>query len=99
MAEIGTEQPSHKTNTEPVHADHEQPDGERERGDDFQAAQRFKTNTPEFFSSPIEATPCMTVQKMIGAIIFLMSLMKPSPKGFSAFPYSGKCQPIPTATA
>ncbi len=60
MAEIGTEQPSHKTNTGPVHADHEQHDGERERGDDFQAAQRFKTNIPEFFRSPIEAAPCIT---------------------------------------
>ena len=33
--------------------------------------------------------PCTTVQKMIGAIIILTSLMKPSPSGLSDFPMSG----------
>ena len=45
---------------------------------------------PSFFSSPIEAMPWTTVQKMIGAIIIFTSLMKPSPSGFSDLPKSGK---------
>ena len=32
--------------------------------------------------SPIFAMPTTTVVKMIGAIIILISLMKPSPSGF-----------------
>ena len=35
------------------------------------------------------AMPCTTVQKMIGAISILISLMKPSPKGFIASPQPG----------
>ena len=35
------------------------------------------------------AMPCTTVQKMMGAISILMSLMKASPKGFIASPQPG----------
>ncbi len=35
------------------------------------------------------AMPCTTVQKMMGAISILISLMKPSPKGFIASPQPG----------
>src|SRR4051794_11753452 len=38
--------------------------------------------------------PCTTVQKITGAIIILMSEMKPSPSGFSAVPVFGKKCPI-----
>ena len=56
---------------------------------------------PIFLRSLMEATPCTTVQKMIGAIIIFTSLMKPSPSGFSDLPKSGKKAPmiIPSATA
>ena len=37
---------------------------------------------PTSFMSPIFAMPTTTVLKMIGAIIILISLMKPSPSGF-----------------
>ena len=36
------------------------------------------------------AMPTTTVQKMIGAMIIFISLMKPSPSGFMAAPVSGK---------
>ena len=47
------------------------------------------------------AMPMTTVQKMIGAIIILMSLMNPSPRGFMASPTPGKKCPsrIPTMIA
>jgi hypothetical protein len=42
--------------------------------------------------SSMPAMPTTIVQKMIGAMIILMSLMKPSPSGFMAAPVSGwKC--------
>ena len=44
---------------------------------------------PTFFMSSMPAMPTTTVQKMIGAIIILMSLMNPSPSGFIAVPASG----------
>src|SRR5438093_12469950 len=49
----------------------------------------------------MDATPWTTVQKMIGAIIILTSLMKPSPSGFSDLPNSGKQLPtaMPSPTA
>ena len=37
---------------------------------------------PSFFMSLMPAMPVTTVQKMIGAIIMRISLMKPSPSGF-----------------
>jgi len=37
---------------------------------------------PTFFMSPIPAMPVTTVQKMIGPITILMSLMNASPSGF-----------------
>ena len=37
---------------------------------------------PTFFMSSMPAMPVTTVQKMIGAIIILISLMKASPSGF-----------------
>ena len=45
--------------------------------------------------------PCTTVQKITGAIIILISAMKPSPSGFSALPVSGKKWPtaMPSAMA
>ncbi len=39
--------------------------------------------------SSIPAMPTTTVQKMTGAMIILMSLMKASPSGFIAVPVSG----------
>jgi len=44
--------------------------------------------------SPIEEIPCTTVQKITGAIIILISAMKPSPSGFRLLPRSGKKLPI-----
>ena len=44
---------------------------------------------PTLVRSLIEAMPCTTVQKMTGAIIILMSAMKPSPSGFIAAPAFG----------
>ncbi|MCY1219867.1 hypothetical protein D3C87_1115280 [compost metagenome] len=44
---------------------------------------------PTFFMSSMPAMPTTTVQKMIGAMIILMSLMKPSPKGFIDSPSEG----------
>ena len=37
---------------------------------------------PTFFMSSMPAMPVTTVQKMTGAMIILISLMKPSPSGF-----------------
>ena len=45
---------------------------------------------PTAFMFSMPAMPITTVQKMIGAIIILMSLMKPSPSGFSCAAVSGK---------
>jgi hypothetical protein len=39
--------------------------------------------------SSMPAMPMTTVQKMIGAIIIFISLMKASPSGFIALPVSG----------
>ncbi len=39
------------------------------------------------------AMPIATVQKITGAMIILISLMKASPSGFSASPVSGKAIP------
>ena len=44
---------------------------------------------PTFFMSSMPAMPTTTVQKMMGAIIILMSLMKPSPRGFICSPSEG----------
>ena len=44
---------------------------------------------PTFFMSSMPAMPTTTVQKMIGAMIILISLMKPSPSGFMASPVCG----------
>jgi hypothetical protein len=38
----------------------------------------------------MEPMPCTTVQKMTGAIIILISEMKPSPSGLRATPVLGK---------
>ena len=44
---------------------------------------------PTFFMSSMPAMPMTTVQKMIGAMIILISLMKPSPRGFMSAPTLG----------
>src|SRR4051794_37302597 len=49
--------------------------------------------------SPILAMPTTTVVKMIGAIIILISLMKPSPRGFIAVACAGRSTPSSTPTA
>ena len=51
--------------------------------------------------SSMPEMPSTTVQKMIGPIIILMSLMKPSPSGFSASPVAGNAKPMtaPITTA
>ncbi|MNN63318.1 hypothetical protein D3C81_1786890 [compost metagenome] len=51
---------------------------------------------PTFFMSSIPAIPITTVQKMTGAIIILISLIKPSPSGFIAVPVSGRKCPSRT---
>ena len=52
--------------------------------------------------SPIFAIPTTTVVKMIGAIIILISLTKPSPSGRISVPHSGlrypRSTPITMAT-
>lgn len=54
---------------------------------------------PTFFMSSMPAMPTTTVQKMIGAMIILISLMKPSPSGFIAAPVSGQKWPSSTPAA
>ena len=44
---------------------------------------------PTRFRSSMLAMPCTTVQKMIGAIIILINLMKVSPSGFICSPTLG----------
>jgi hypothetical protein len=51
---------------------------------------------PTFFRSPVPAMPCTTTQNTIGAISILISLMKPSPSGFSFTANSGAA--IPSST-
>ncbi len=61
----------------------------------------FRPTRPTFFRSPIEAMPWTMVQKMIGAIIILMSAMKASPSHLSDLPVAGSYQPsrMPSAIA
>ena len=49
----------------------------------------FSPTRPTFFMSSMLAMPCTTVQKMIGAISILISLMKTSPSGFIWAPSAG----------
>ena len=51
---------------------------------------------PTFLRSSAPAMPSTTVQKMTGAMIILMSLMKPSPKGFMAAAVAGAKTPSRT---
>jgi hypothetical protein len=44
---------------------------------------------PTFFMSSMPAIPVTTVQKMIGPITILMSLMNPSPSGFISVASAG----------
>src|SRR4051794_17773979 len=67
----------------------EQPDGQRDRRHGLEVDQGFKPTRPTRLRSPIEEMPCTTVQKITGAIIILISAMKPSPSGFRALPRSG----------
>ena len=48
---------------------------------------------PTFFMSCMPAMPVTTVQKMIGPITILISLMKPSPSGFMSTAKSGEKWP------
>ncbi len=56
---------------------------------------------PTVAAFAIEPTPTTIVQKMIGAIIILISATKPLPIGSSAMPTSGQMRPIvaPSTTA
>ncbi len=45
---------------------------------------------PTAFMLSMPAMPVTTVQKMMGAIIILISLMKPSPSGLNCAALSGK---------
>ena len=45
---------------------------------------------PTFFMSSMPAMPVTTVQKMIGPITILISLMNPSPSGFMSMANDGK---------
>jgi len=49
---------------------------------------------PTSLTLPILAMPTTTVPKMIGASSILISLMKPSAKGCSLAPMSGRKKPI-----
>ncbi len=49
----------------------------------------FTPTRPTLRRSPMDEMPCTTVQKITGAIIILMSEMKPSPSGFIAMPVFG----------
>ncbi len=64
-------------------------DDQRDRADDLEVEQREPPVLPTFFMSSMPAMPVTTVQKMIGAIIILMSLMNASPNGFIASPSFG----------
>ena len=48
------------------------------------------TTRPTVLRLLMLAMPVTTVRKMTGAMIILTSLMKPSPKGFMAAPFSGQ---------
>ena len=48
----------------------------------------FTPTRPSFFMSLIEATPCTTVQKMIGAIIILIELDEPVTEGLQSLTVS-----------
>ena len=56
---------------------------------------------PIFLRSLIDAMPWTTVQKITGAIIILISAMKPSPSGFIGIAMFGKKWPsrMPSAIA
>ena len=69
----------------------DQADDQRERAHDLEVERAPGRRS----CRPSSCPPCRrcrstTVQKMIGAIIILMSLMKPSPSGFIASPVCGK---------
>ena len=49
----------------------------------------MRPTRPTFFMSYMLAMPCTTVQKMIGAMIILIILMKASPSGFICSPMLG----------
>ena len=59
----------------------------------------FRPTRPTFFRSPIEAMPCTMVQKITGAIIILIKLMKASPSHFIDFAVSGATYPSSTPSA
>ena len=71
------------------HVDDDEPDDQREGRDDLEVDERPQADPADLFMSPIFAMPTTTVAKMIGAIIILISLMKPSPSGFIAAPRAG----------
>jgi hypothetical protein len=58
------------------HVDDEQPEEERECGDDFEVEQRQQTGAADGLTSRIPLMPPTTVQKMIGPAIIRTSLMK-----------------------
>jgi hypothetical protein len=69
---------------------HEQADHQREGGDTSKYSSALPPTRPIFFTSCMPAMPDTTVQKITGAMIILISLMKPSPSGFMATPPSGR---------
>ena len=73
------------------HVDDDEPHDQRDRAEQSRnRAVQDPPVLPTFFMSSMPAMPTTTVQKMIGAIIILMSLIKPSPSGFIASPVPGR---------
>ena len=63
---------------------------QRESRHDLEVQQRLlAADAPTFFMSSMPAMPVTTVQKMIGPITILISLMKPSPSGFMSVAIDG----------
>ena len=73
-------------------------DDQREGRDDLEIDQRLDADAADLLASWICAMPETTVQKMIGAITILISLMKPSPSALiqSLVARSGHSQPTTT---
>ena len=69
----------------------DQADHQRERRDHLEIEQRLDADAAELLQVAHRARcRATTVQKMTGAIIILISLMKPSPSGFSAIAACGQ---------
>ncbi len=78
------------------HIDDDEADHEGQRAHDLKVQHGEAAGLADLLHVSMPAIPMTTVQKMIGAMIILISLMKPSPKGFIASPVAGKKWPSST---